>query len=138
LAINIFYLADNVREALIELEDFHSLQELAFIAPGPRECLAKHWSKSSGIVLKDIKAPYYSSHMEFNVLFEIVYHFYKKFPGICSLAYLTESHEILNQLTGYYSANVHFRHSPDGDILDIQRAKRLNGSPAPRYTWLRE
>jgi hypothetical protein len=138
LAIDIFYLADSVREALIELEDFHGLQDLVFVTPGPRDCLAKPWSESSGIVLKDIEAPYHSSHMEFDVLFEIVCNFYKKFPGICNSAYLAESHEIPNQLTGYCSANVHFRHSLDGDVLDIERAERLNGSPGPRYTWFRE
>jgi hypothetical protein len=138
LAIDIFYLADGVREALIELEDFHGLQDLVFVTPGPRDCLAKPWSERSSIVLKDIEAPYRSSHMEFDVLFEIVCNFYKKFPGICNSAYLAESHEIPNQLTGYRSAIVHFRHSLDGDVLDIERAERLNGSPGPRYTWFRE
>jgi hypothetical protein len=138
LAIDIFYLADGVREALIELEDFHGLQDLVFVTPGPKDCLAKPWSERSSIVLKDIEAPYRSSHMEFDVLFEIVCNFYKKFPGICNSAYLAESHEIPNQLTGYRSAIVHFRHSLDGDVLDIERAERLNGSPGPRYTWFRE
>ncbi|PVH69117.1 hypothetical protein DL98DRAFT_541882 [Cadophora sp. DSE1049] len=138
LAVDIFYLADGVRDALIELEDFHSLQNLVFVAPRPRGCVTKPWSESSSIVLKDIEAPYHSSHMEFDALFEIVCHFYKKFPGICRSAYLAESHEILDQLIGSCSASVHFRHSPDGDVLDIERAERLNGSPAPRYTWFRE
>jgi hypothetical protein len=138
LAIDIFYLANNVREALIELKDFHGLQDLVFVTPGPRDCLLKPWSESSGIVLKDIEAPYHSSHMEFDVLFEIVYNFYKKFLGICNSTYLVKSHEIPNQLTGYCSANVHYKYSLDGDVLDIKRAKRLNGSPGPRYTWFKQ
>jgi hypothetical protein len=85
-------------------------------------------------VLKNIKAPYYLSYIEFNVLFKIVYNFYKKFLGIYNLVYLIESYEIPNQLTRYYSANVYFRHSLNGDVLDIKRAKRLNRSPSPRYT----
>jgi hypothetical protein len=85
-------------------------------------------------MLKDIKAPYYLSYIEFNILFEIVYNFYKKFLGICNSVYLIESHEISNQLTRYYSTNVHFRHSLDRDVLNIKRAKRLNKSPSPRYT----
>jgi hypothetical protein len=89
-------------------------------------------------MLKDIKAPYHSSHMEFNILFKIVCNFYKKFPGICNSTYLIEFHEIPNQLTRYCNASVHFRHSLDGDILNIKRAERLNGSPGPRYTWFRE
>jgi hypothetical protein len=76
--------------------------------------------------------------MEFDVLFEIVCNFYKKFPVICNLAYLAESHEISSQLTRHCSANVHFSHSPDGDVLDIQRAEGLSGSAAPRYTWFSE
>jgi hypothetical protein len=137
LAIDIFYLADGVGEALIDLEDFHSLQDLVFVVPRPQDCVVKPWSKSSSIVLKYIEAPYHSNHMEFDVLFEIVCNFYKKFPGIFNSAYLAESHEIPDQLTGHCSANVHFRHSPDGDVLDIERAERLNGSAGPRYTWLR-
>ena len=78
--------------------------------------------------------PYYLSYMEFNILFEIVYNFYKKFIGIYNLAYLVESHEIPNQLTRYYSAIIHFRYSLNGDVLNIKRAKRLNRSPGPRYT----
>ena len=89
-------------------------------------------------MLKDIKAPYHLSHMEFDVLFKIVCNFYKKFLGICNLAYLAKSYEIPNQLIRYCSANVHFRHSLDGDVLNIKRAKRLNRSPGPRYTWFRE
>jgi len=138
LAINIFYLVNGVRETLIELKDFHGLQDLVFVTPGPRDCLVNPWSETSGIVLKDIKTPYHSSHMEFDILFEIVCNFYKKFPGICNSVYLAESHKIPNQLTGYYSANIHFRHSINGDVLDIERDERLNGSPGPRYTWFRE
>jgi hypothetical protein len=85
-------------------------------------------------VLKDIKAPYYSSYIEFNVLFKIVYNFYKKFPGIYNSVYLIESYKIPNQLTRYYSANIYFRHSLNRDVLDIKRAKRLNKSPGPYYT----
>ncbi|KAF8862721.1 hypothetical protein BDZ45DRAFT_739034 [Acephala macrosclerotiorum] len=132
LAIDIFYLANGVCEALVELEDFHSLQDLVFVAPRPRDCLDKPWSERSGIVLKDIEAPYHSNHIEFDILFEIVCTFYKKFPGICNSAYLAECHEVPNQLTG------HLRHSPDGDVFDIERAERLSGSAAPRYTWFRE
>jgi hypothetical protein len=47
-------------------------------------------------MLKDIKAPYYLNYIEFNILFKIVYNFYKKFLGICNLTYLIKSHEILN------------------------------------------
>jgi hypothetical protein len=85
-------------------------------------------------VLKDIKAPYYLSYMEFNILFEIVYNFYKKFLGICNLAYLIKSYKILNQLIKYYNASVYFKYSFNKDVLDIKRAKRLNGSPSLRYT----
>lgn len=47
-------------------------------------------------MLKDIKAPYYLSYIEFNILFKIVYNFYKKFLGIYNLVYLIESYKILN------------------------------------------
>jgi hypothetical protein len=85
-------------------------------------------------MLKDIKAPYYLNYIKFNILFKIVYNFYKKFLSICNLAYLIKFYKILNQLIKYYSANVHFKHSLNGDVLDIKRAKRLNGSPSPYYT----
>jgi hypothetical protein len=78
--------------------------------------------------------PYYSSYIEFNILFKIVYNFYKKFLGIYNLVYLIESHEIPNQLTRYYNTIIHFRHSLNRDILNIKRAKRLNKSPGLRYT----
>jgi hypothetical protein len=89
-------------------------------------------------MLKDIEAPYYSNPIEFDVLFKIVCNFYKKFLGIFNLAYLAESHENLNQLTRHCRANVYFRHSPNRDVFDIKRAKRLNKSAGPCYTWRRE
>jgi hypothetical protein len=47
-------------------------------------------------MLKDIKAPYYLSYIKFDILFKIVYNFYKKFLGIYNLVYLVESYEIPN------------------------------------------
>jgi hypothetical protein len=76
--------------------------------------------------------------MEFDVLFKIVCNFYKKFLGIFNSVYLAESHKNLDQLTRYCRANVYFKHSPDGDVLDIKRAERLNRSAGPCYTWRRE
>jgi hypothetical protein len=40
--------------------------------------------------------PYYLSYIEFNILFEIVYNFYKKFPDIYNLIYFIESYKIPN------------------------------------------
>jgi hypothetical protein len=89
-------------------------------------------------MLKDIKAPYHLSHIEFDILFKIVCNFYKKFLSIYNLAYLIKSYKILNQLIKYYNANVHFKHSFNRDVLNIKRAERLNGSPGPCYTWFKE
>jgi hypothetical protein len=47
-------------------------------------------------VLKDIKAPYYLSYIEFDILFKIVCNFYKKFLGIYNLIYLAKSYKISN------------------------------------------
>jgi hypothetical protein len=47
-------------------------------------------------VLKDIKVPYYLSYIKFNILFKIVYNFYKKFLSICNLIYLIKSYKISN------------------------------------------
>jgi predicted choloylglycine hydrolase len=77
---------------------------------------------------------YRLSYIEFNILFKIVYNFYKKFASICNLAYLAKSYKIPNQLTKYCNAIIHFKHSLDKDVLNIKRAKRLNKSPGPRYT----
>ena len=78
--------------------------------------------------------PYYLSYIKFNILFKIVYNFYKKFASICNLAYLIKSYKIPNQLTKYCNAIIYFKYSLNKNVLDIKRAKRLNKSPGPCYT----